>query len=212
MSAIGFSGVHRSGKTTLMHRIAIMLDLVPIEANVGMVFEKMGMKANQSLSIHERMSVQEAVLAHLRDLYRKARAETGGRFTCDRTPIDLIAYTLAEITPTSLGNDKEMAARIERYVASCYATAGEFFSSIVIVQPGIRIVSGGDLKGSLCPAYIEHMNTLMLGATLDGRNTSARMVVPRSMKDLQKRVVYLGSALRDQLESAQERSRGRTLN
>ena len=78
----------------------------------------------------------------------------------DRTPIDLAAYMLADVSRQEISpyTDREVAA----YVESCLIVANSYFSGVVVIQPGIPIVE--DLsKAPASFSYMEHINALCLG-------------------------------------------------
>ena len=192
---IGISGVHRCGKTTLMRELALAMNLTPVETRVGDVFKDMGLKADKQYDFGTRMAVQEEILTRLRALLTEARtctATTNG-FITDRTPMDLIAYTLAEVGPNTCMGDGE-AVRVLRYVRDCVAVTNEFFSTLVYLQPGIAVMRE-ELKGSNCAAYVEHFNSLLLGTSFYNSLKVQKMIVPRSMTDLGRRTQHLTNAI-----------------
>lgn len=192
---IGISGVHRCGKTTLMRELAAALNLTPVETRVGDVFKDMGLKADKQYDFGTRMAAQEEILKRLRALLTEARTCTAASdgFITDRTPIDLIGYTLAEVGPDTCISDGE-SVRVLQYVRDCVTTTNEFFSTLVYLQPGIA-VKREELKGSNCAAYVEHFNSLLLGTSFYNSLKVQKMIVPRTMTDLGQRVRHLADAI-----------------
>lgn len=192
---IGISGAHRCGKTTLMRGLAASLNLTPVETRVGDVFKDMGLKADKQYDFDTRMAVQEEILTRLRALLSMARAESTAAkgFITDRTPMDLIAYTLAEVGPNTCDGNAS-AGRVLRYVRDCVAVTNEFFSTLVYLQPGIAVVHE-ELKGSNCAAYVEHFNSLLLGTSFYNSLKVQKMIVPRSLTDLGQRIHHIAGTI-----------------
>lgn len=193
---VGITGVHRTGKTTLMQALAELLGLHTVQTNVSGVFASMGLRADKQYSLEERMNVQDKVLEHLAECYA---AMDSAPFVTDRTPIDLIGYVMADIGPETAANP-ELSARVLAYVNDCYKLFTRHFSALVVVQPGIK-VQAAELKGSLSPAYVEHLNFVMRAAAMDDRSGNAiRMILPATLTDNQERVLRIQDTLIGQIE------------
>lgn len=63
-----------------------------------------------------------------------------------------------------------------------------------MVQPGIRLVAEKG-KAALNEAYIEHLNSLILGLSVDERIRVPHFYVPRYMTDLKSRIRALEFAV-----------------
>ncbi|WP_156507106.1 AAA family ATPase [Comamonas thiooxydans] len=184
---VGIAGVHRTGKSTLMKALAAAAAWHPAPTDVSGVIKSLGMRADKQHSFDDRMKIQWAVLQHLREHCLELR-KLGVPCVTDRTPLDLVMYTMAEIGPETI-TDPAQRAEVRRYVSECYAVANEFFSVVLVLQPGIEPVQA-DMKGSMCDAYRDHLNLLMLGIAMDSRARNLRVIIPASKTDLSDRVSY----------------------
>lgn len=183
--SFGICGAHRVGKTTLCEALSNETDLPFIETSVGEVFKKMGIRADQKLNFSQRMDVQFRILDHIQKIYEAER----GFFICDRTPIDLLAYTMADLSAGCevTGFD---SIRFSTYIEACFALVNDHFSTLLAIQPGIDVVKDVDGKptGTMNMPYIEHINSLVLGLLRHDLCEPVSFLLPRKTVDLQVRV------------------------
>lgn len=180
---IGLCGAHRVGKTTLARAVAEKLGVEFIETSASAVFKLMGLDPAKTYDFSTRLAVQENILESFEAVY----AEHSAKSLCitDRTPLDLMAYTLAEaIGETVLPEDQ---ARLTKYMARCIEVTNRRFCSLIVVQPGIALVHE-EGKAALNNGYIEHLNAIVLGLSVDERVTVPHFYLPRSMTGIKDRV------------------------
>ncbi len=181
----GLTGSQRVGKTTLATAYAEKVGGVLVACSTGETIASLGLDPTKPMSFDDRMRAQEAVLDYYVSLYeRSEKFKTICVF--DRTPIDLIAYALSDVTG-SMEPSKEGTERLNRYINRCYEVANRYFSFIVHVQPGIEIVDA-PLKASTDPRFIEKMNTLVAGILCDQRNRVPDFTIPRAITSLEERI------------------------
>lgn len=166
---LGLCGSHRTGKTTTAKQIAVDNDLPFVETTTSAVFARHGLQPSSPMDFATRLWIQDKVLAAAEEVWAGHRC-----FITDRTPLDMLAYTLADIQ----GRTVVDFAALERYAASCFAATNHYFSRLCVVQPGIPLIAAPG-KAALNEAYIEHLNTLVLGLCLDERQQVAFTVMPR---------------------------------
>src|ERR1035437_11190687 len=94
MSLIGLMGSHNTGKTTLMHAYAEKNNLARIETSVSAIFKELGRDPAAVFDFRTRMDIQEHVLTRVDEGY--AELDPKEQAITDRTPIDMLAYTMAE--------------------------------------------------------------------------------------------------------------------
>ncbi len=179
---IGICGAHRVGKTTLAAEYASQCCVDFLQQRVSDVFAKLGLPVDGALTAEQRIQVQSAVL----DAYK---AITGRRmaFVIDRTPVDFIAYTLANITQADL-LDKQVDELVEQYVHDCVVAAASSLDLIVLVRPGISIVPAPG-KGLLSAVYIKKLDAMMIGLL---SNMGVRYaVLPENITSLAARLEWL---------------------
>lgn len=183
MPNIAICGAHRTGKTTLARAAAEVIGASFVPTSFSSVFRERGVNVQAGMSVDERLEIQEALLARARVIYRQALAP----FITDRSPIDLLAYTLAEVGK-SLTAAQE--ARVSAYADACFDLAGEHFTTLVLVQPGIPLVADAT-KAVASPTYLAHLTALMRGLLADERLAARVGVIGAETIDLSARVDVL---------------------
>lgn len=195
---IGLCGAHRTGKTSLAEAVAKERSDIPfLRTSVSAVFAEMGLDPAVHYPFDVRLDVQERILEAT---LKQWRSMAGKQFITDRTPIDFIAYTLAEVGPNTLTPEQEV--RLRKYVADCIKATNETFAILVVVQPGIPVVPAPG-KASLSPMYIEHVAQLIMGAAFSADLKSSHFFIPRDCIAIDKRVKCVVSALNRTVERHQ---------
>lgn len=129
--AFGIIGAHRSGKSTLAKRLCEDMGFQLFEASFGAIAKDLGWaSAVDKMTLAERMNMQEAVLNEYLDrLYHMERP-----FITDRTPLDMIGYTLGEVTMNG-PMDEILALRINAYITRCIHVARSQFDAMIVLRP-----------------------------------------------------------------------------
>ena len=183
MPKIGLCGGHRVGKTTLAQATAEAQHLYFAVTDSSTVFKKQGIDPATPLDFMTRLAMQHAILDAACIVWQDSQHAT---FITDRTPIDFMAYTLADIQGTTIVDE----VALDKYIQRCFAVTNVTFSHLIVVQPGIPLVYAAG-KAALNRAYIEHLNTLVLGLCHDSRLDCAVTVMPRQCTDLTARIKFL---------------------
>ncbi|MDA8175217.1 MAG: AAA family ATPase [Nitrospiraceae bacterium] len=183
LKAIGLCGSHRSGKTTLAGLLAEKTGLPFIKTNTSGVFKRAGLDPAAPMDAETRLSIQNLVLDAAIEEWIKAGI---GGFITDRTPLDMIAYTMADIQGTTRIDEQGFSGYIQR----CFKAANRFFKLIVVIQPGIPLVKA-EGKAALNTAYLEHLNSLVLGLCADERLEIPCLQIPRATLGLEMRVDFI---------------------
>jgi hypothetical protein len=174
----GLCGAHRVGKTELASRIAVVLGVPFIETRTSDVFRKAGHDPAQPMDFETRMRVQHLVLDAAESLWNGCIS-----FVTDRTPMDMLAYLLADIQGgTSLRSDE-----VAEYAARCFRLTNRYFDAVAVIQPGIPLVDAPG-KAANNPAYIEHVNSLVLGLVSDERLHLPYFTMRRTTLDIHERM------------------------
>jgi predicted ATPase len=181
---IGLCGSHRTGKTTLARKLATHHDIAFVESSVTAVFKQHffnhnPLKPDAKMDFEARLWIQQRILEAAEQLWQHAPLA----FVTDRTPLDFMAYTLCDIQGATQVHFEELAEYLDR----CFAVTNQFFTRIVVVQPGIPLIYA-EGKAALNQAYIEHLNTVILGLCHDERLHCPVTVIKRNILDIEQRV------------------------
>lgn len=159
-SGIGLCGAHRVGKTTLAQAVSQARRLPFLQTQTGQVFKRYGLDPAKPMAFATRLSIQWEILSAAVEVWRRAES----RFISDRTPLDMAAYTLADIQ----GTTEVDGAALTAYLDDCLQNTNQFFSTLIIIPPGIPLVHEPG-KAALHNGYIEHLHTLVVGLCHDPR-------------------------------------------
>ena len=157
---LGLCGAHRTGKTTLAIALADRLNIPFIRTTTSQVFAKLGLDPAEPMDFKTRLFVQHHVLEAAEQVWQNSSSS----FVSDRTPIDMIAYTLGDIQ----GKTEVDFDLLNQYIDRCFASTNQFFQNLAIIQPGITLFYE-EGKAALNAAYIEHINVLVIGLCNDSR-------------------------------------------
>lgn len=138
----GFSGAHRTGKSTLCREIYENYgDVGFIQTTTSQVFKDMGLRPDQVLPPKVRLTVQRKILDTLADQWVNCPYDIA---VTDRTPVCLVAYTISDFRSHILKDDggvsNALLGELLTYIRDCMDVAAVLFDVIFIVRPGIPIV------------------------------------------------------------------------
>jgi hypothetical protein len=187
---IGLCGSHRSGKTTLAKEYAKKNGILFVETSVSKIFRELGYDPAAKFDFSTRLMIQEEVLKRVDAIY--SEIPLGVEAITDRTPLDMLAYTKAEAIGDSVSEKDQK--RFAAYSQACIDVANKRFTSLVVVQPGIPLVHE-EGKAAMNIAYIEHLNTLILGLSVDERVNTMHFYIPRHLTDMEDRITALEYAV-----------------
>lgn len=176
---LGLTGSHRTGKTSLAQVIANQTGLPFLKTSTSQVFQQHGLDPATPLEFNTRLHIQQRVLTAAVEIWQTAPKA----FVTDRTPIDFMAYTLADIQ----GNTEVDFVQLESYLTQCFDITDQFFTQLVIIQPAIPLVYEPG-KAALNKAYMEHLNTIILGLCHDERLHCPVKVLNRQRVKMEERV------------------------
>jgi len=176
---IGLCGSHRTGKTTLAEEISQRTGIPFVKTSTSEVFREHGLDPSRSMEIGRRLWIQHKIL----DAAERAWNSGHRQFITDRTPLDMAAYTLADIQ----GSTEVDFGELEGYLERCIGVTNAFFKMLVLVQPGIPLVYETG-KAALNEGYLEHLNFLILGLCNDDRIKSTFLYLHRDVIDKEARV------------------------
>jgi len=182
INSLGLCGAHRTGKTTLAIALSSSLSIPFVRTTTSQVFAQLGLDPAATMDFKTRLFVQNHVLDAAEQIWQNSSTS----FISDRTPIDMIAYTLGDIQ----GKTDVDIDQLNQYIERCFAIANQFFSHLAIIQPGIPLIYE-EGKAALNAAYIEHINVLVIGLCGDRRLQSHVFCNPREVIMLDERVRHI---------------------
>ena len=176
---LGLCGGHRTGKTTLAIALSSHLNIPFVRTTTSQVFAQLGLDPAEPMDFQTRLFVQNHVLDAAEQVWQNSLSP----FVSDRTPIDMIAYTLGDIQ----GKTEVDFDMLSQYINRCFASTNQFFQNLAIIQPGIPLVYE-EGKAALNAAYIEHINILVIGLSNDSRLKANVFCNPRDAIALDLRI------------------------
>lgn len=179
---IGLAGSHRTGKSTLAKRFGEVAGYTYVKTSASKIFEELGLDPKVDYPLSKRLWVQLRLLEDLQQTYEARH----NYVVVDRTPIDLMAYTIADVTRQNV--DPYADQEIMAYIDKCYAVTRKYFSAIIVLQPGIEVIEEVD-KAPGVESYMEHINMLCMGAlSMPGMKAVRAYIMSRHCLELDDRV------------------------
>lgn len=158
---IGFTGAHRTGKSTLARAVGKTFKIPFLTSAASRVAADYGFNmATDNRLTTGGMAMQES---QLRTMIEQLEA-AGDSYVCDRTPVDAAAYLLADAT-ASAGNP-EYQERVVEYVENAMRLTAKYFDLVILVPPAITF-EPMDGKPPMNVAYQEHHHMLVRGMLTD---------------------------------------------
>jgi hypothetical protein len=185
---IGLCGAQRTGKTTLAQKYALATKTPYVETDVSGTFARLGADPKRDYPLNERIELQREILKDYEELLKKAPF----KFITDRTPVDMMAYMLADIRRENVTD--QQGGAIMSYLDECLRVLNRQFTVLMVVQPGIPLVEApGKAPASL--GYMEHINTLCMGIVVSEKVEASHFYMPRNYLDLDTRLKALEFAV-----------------
>lgn len=183
-NGIGFTGAHRTGKTTVAKLLSAEMGCEFIQTSTSKIFLDNGLSPAESYNIDTRLRIQNIVLLDAVEKWGNAKSS----FVTDRTPIDFIAYTLANIKQEEITEFYDL--KIQKYINDCISATNLHFSHVFEVMPGIKIVDEPG-KASTMSSHIDHIAYLISGIITSNKWTTIMPLV--TMTNIDDRVQYCKS-------------------
>lgn len=127
---IGLCGAQGTGKTTLAVTAAKSLMIPFVQTNVADIIRRNGVSScRKDMPIKERLALQEVILDGIIEALPPE-----GNFITDRTPLDVMMYTLSWLPAFP---DEETSEEVKHLLDRCVDEANDHFSLITQLHPGI---------------------------------------------------------------------------
>lgn len=163
----GITGAHRSGKTTLARALAEDLDLNFYETSTTKVAQEIGIDPIAPMSLAERLYLQHHLLVN----HVKTINEAKRPIITDRTPLDYFAYLAAEFGMNSDKMvDEDIQVKAAQFMCDCLAAVKMHYDFIFYLAP-LPHYETDPTKPAANPAYLNHIDTLIVGAIAQLNNT-----------------------------------------
>ena len=182
---VGLCGAQRVGKSTLAREYATQAGIKFFETSAARVFAKRGFDPKVDYSIDVRLLIQQEILDEYANDICAYTLTDDVVFITDRTPIDMMAYLLADVQRKPYTDAIEN--KVEIYVKNCYEVTNECIPTLVFIQPGIKPVEA-EGKAPSSYAYTEHISMLISGLINDTRFRGDCIYMPREVTSLSDRV------------------------
>jgi hypothetical protein len=185
---IGLCGAQRTGKTTLAAKYAEYAKIPFLQTDVSGTFARLGANPKIDYPLNERIELQREILKDYAALVKKAPF----KFITDRTPVDMMAYMLADVRRENV-TDAQSGALMS-YFDDCHKVLNQQFTVLMVVQPGIQAKDAPG-KAPANPAYMEHINALCMGIVVTDKVEAQHFYIPRNYLDLETRIKALDFAV-----------------
>lgn len=192
MKIYGLIGAQRVGKTTLARDLAEEHGVPFCETRVSQTLASLGVNPQADMAFVDRLVTQERVLQALFKDYQRAMDEhpAAPAVIVDRTPLDVLAYTTAEIQRETL-NDPDLMRAVARHENLCFTAMNSLFAGACLVPPGIPLVPD-PTKAPANPHYQRHIHATMLEAVVNSRNTVPTFLLGQGNVNRKSRVTDTG--------------------
>jgi hypothetical protein len=165
MANIGLCGAHGTGKTTLAIALSQKLGIPYIPIDASNVFLEHKFHPSDKLDIRTRLFLQQKILAKAEDIWFDVDEPS---FICDRTPLDMAAYMLADVGNGELDKHKHKhkhkhtQSEVMDYLQDCFNVTARYFGKIVLIPPAIPFVER-EYKAAINQPLIFKLHTQLLG-------------------------------------------------
>lgn len=181
------SGAHRSGKTTTARAIADRMGIDFLETRVGDVFKAMGIDPKADLPFEKRLTVQHEILVTLEGQY----ALRTRPFIADRSPLDVVGYTMADIRRDTL-QDPALYDRMAAHARYALRIVAQNLRAIMTLLP-LENQAEVPGKAQSCPFYMDHVYTLIRAEVTD----AAVILKPNGFLAIESRTLDLEERIAD---------------
>jgi len=178
---IGITGASGSGKTTLATEVADSLGLKFVPSEVNKIAKAAGFPhASVSITLEERLALQQKILLG----FAKFLAELQPNTITDRTPLDIAAYMMAEVTMHSdkAASDHSLQ-QIAKFVDDCVSLTNSRFDTIFVVRPLDKYEAIEGKRPAANPAYHLHTQLIMEGVAARARRVNQMVTLITSDHD-----------------------------
>ena len=154
---LSLAGAHRSGKTTLAKILADKLGVDFLETKVGDVFADLGLDPKADMPFLDRLAVQNKILRNIEAQYELRRGQI---FIADRSPFDVLGYTIADIQRGTV--DPDHRPHVEAHLREGVRIVNTHLAAVMMLQP-LQNAPDAEGKAQACPFYMDHVFWVIKG-------------------------------------------------
>lgn len=151
----GFSGSHRSGKTTSAQRFARIRSLKYLDMSTTSIVKELGIVVDLPMPVDQRIQLQEALYDH----YVKILGQETAVCVTDRTFIDLVVYPLMDVSIGHPGFD----SWLPEFAEKCRHAQMTYFSSTTVLDTYFPVPDHTKAVGFMSPDYAMGYNIMAAG-------------------------------------------------
>lgn len=192
----GFTGAHRAGKSTTAKLVAGRLGIPYFDASVSATMRERGWNTVAPMTFEERFTMQRVMLRVFNERLQNAPRPA----ITDRTPLDMAAYTLAELGMHGR-LEPHLEEEVTRYVDDCLRSTGEAFDSLYYLRP-LPIFVPAETSAPPNRPYQSHIHYLIGGLLDHIPDHVARVSIYTD--DLERRVAFSARVITDRLAQMKE--------
>lgn len=196
---IGFTGSHRTGKTTLIKELDNKLQndkkIHILDSPSNIYYKNKNKKAVNNLTFEDRIKIQNEILDIAIEQYEFIKDKDFDYVLIDRTPIDFIGYTLfnkdiPEVNIDVLNNE------YFDYKEKCINIFHMYFDYIVYIQPGIKQVKNS-ISMETNKILTDKLDSIMGGLIFNNIEYSKIIHIKRYNTKLEDRLNYVYEVIKD---------------
>lgn len=188
---IGICGAPGTAKKTLASAYSDRVGMSFIPASATEVFKKNRLDPCKDHSLHTRLDIQEGLLSCFEEIWKTA-AKENVEFVTDTTPIDLMAYALADIRREEL--TKELDERLQNYIDRCVNLTNTLFSFLMVVLPDATPVWENE-KSGISKSHIQKISIMIMGLVASDNILIPNFYIPSRESSLERRIILLDSTV-----------------
>jgi energy-coupling factor transporter ATP-binding protein EcfA2 len=194
----GLSGASGTGKSTLAKALAEKMHIHYLDASTTRLMAEFSFNpVGDGHSLDERITAQEYLLGAFVRMLRHAPRP----FVCDRTPIDMAAYMLGEITMRN--STLAQGERVRKYVGDCMEALFHNFDAVLTVRP-LGTYEAASTRPPRNPAYQWKIQYLIDGliANIDEQDyTSIGAIIVKPLDErIEAASLFFGAQMKELME------------
>jgi len=195
----GLTGASGTGKTTLGRELSKRLGIPFVPTSITEIAADLGLPSPiAQLNLNDRTVCQIELLTAM----CKFLESLPHPCIIDRTPLDLLAYMLAEVNMHAhIGASETLIKVISDYSLYCIGIAKRFLTVVYCLEP-LPTYEADNKRPAWSPAYHRHVQCLIKGGLVELNGYVPYFTVPAMT--LEERVELVGNSIISHIETIQK--------